>query len=300
MELRQLRYFVAVAQELHFAHAAARLNIAQQSLSFQIKQLEDELGTPLFERTTRRVELTIAGQLFLKEVTAAFHHLQTGVENVQRVGRGEIGRLAVGYHSTSLYNIMPAIVRLFRERHPDVQLVLQEIPAPALESSILSGDIDLGISSLSDNPSPELAYEIVYRDRVAVALPKEHPLENCDGIALATLSAEPFVMYSRDQKQQAFDQIITLCQHAGFSPQIIQEAATESAVISLVAAGVGIAIVLMSLQMVRTDEVTYHPLIDPVMEVNFALLWRQQNSDPLVKAFFQTAQEVTQHKAEAG
>src|SRR5215510_855386 len=113
MELRQLRYFVALAQELHFARAAQQLHLSQQALSFQIKQLEDELGTPLFERTTRRVELTPAGQAFLNEVRIALNHLQNGIQSAQRAGRGELGRLRLGYLSSTLYNIMPSTVRVF-------------------------------------------------------------------------------------------------------------------------------------------------------------------------------------------
>jgi DNA-binding transcriptional LysR family regulator len=292
MELRQLRYFLTVAEELHFARAAERLHIAQQSLSFQIKQLEDELGTVLFDRTTRRVELTAAGQAFLKEVDLIFDHLQRAVEDARKAGRGEVGRLVVGYHSTTLYNIMPSVMRLFRERFPDVEVMLQEIISPSLEESLLSGDVDIGLSGLSGIHTAGLDYEILYRDTVAVALPKGHSLEACADIRLTALANEPFVMYSRVQKKQAFDQIIALCQGGGFSPQIVQEAATESAVISLVAGGIGIAIVVKSLQHVRGDEVSYRRLVDPVVEENFGVVWKHNNSSPLVKAFVQTAQEA--------
>src|SRR5262249_39650286 len=155
--LRQLRYFVAVAEELHFARAAQRLHIAQQSLSFQIKQLEDELGTPLFERTTRHVELTVAGRVFLKEVQSVFDPLQRGIETARPAGRGEVGRLVLGYVSTTLYNIMPPTVRLFRERYPDVEVVLREMIPPALEEHILAGDIDAGLSGNSGERFADLA-----------------------------------------------------------------------------------------------------------------------------------------------
>jgi DNA-binding transcriptional LysR family regulator len=296
MELRQLRYFVTVAEELHFARAAERLHLAQQSLSFQIKQLEQELGTVLFERTTRRVELTAAGHAFLKEVEIVFEHLQKAVEHARKAGRGEAGRLVVGYHSMTLYNIMPSIVRRFRERFPDVEVVLQEMISPGLEECILSGEVDIGLAGLSGRHPTGLAHEILYCDTVAVALPKGHPLETCDDIPLTALANESFVMYSRIQKKQGFDQIIALCQRCGFSPHIVQEAATESAVISLVAGGIGIAIVVKSLQNVRTDEVSYRRLVDPVTEADFGIVWKHKNLSPLVKAFVQTAQDVTQEE----
>jgi DNA-binding transcriptional LysR family regulator len=170
MELRQLRYFVTVAEELHFARAAERLHIAQQSLSFQIKQLEQELGTALFERTTRHVELTAAGHAFLKEIEIVFEHLQKAAEQARKAGRGEAGRLVVGYHSMTLYNIMPSTIRRFRERFPDVELVLQEIIQPALEEYILSGEVDTGLAGFSGREVAGLAYAILYRDTVAVPM----------------------------------------------------------------------------------------------------------------------------------
>ncbi len=292
MELRQLRYFLAIAEELHFARAAGRLHIAQQSLSFQIKQLEQELGTQLFERTTRRVELTDAGHAFLKEVKAGFDHLQKAVEDARKAGRGEAGCLVVGYHSIALLNILPSIVRRFRERFPDVELVLREMMRPALEERILSGEVAAGLVGLSGILAAGIAHEILYRDVVAVALPKGHPLEACDEIPWKALVNEPFVMYSRTQKKESFDLIIALCQRSGFSPHIVQEAASESAVISLVAGGIGVAIVIMSLQNVRADEVSYRRLVDPITEANYGIIWKDRDPSPLVKALIRTAKEL--------
>jgi DNA-binding transcriptional LysR family regulator len=297
MELRQLRYFLTVAEERHFARAAARLHIAQQSLSFQIKQLEQELDTLLFERTTRRVELTAAGRVFLQELELVFEHLQRGVEQARRAGRGEVGRLVVGYHSITLYNIMPSAVRIFRERYPDVEVVLQEMISPALEEAIEPGAVDIGLAGLSGIDLPALEYEILYRDTVAVALPKGHAFERYTNIPLAALADEPFVMYSRAQKKQGFDQIIALCQSRGFSPQIVQEAATDSAVISLVAGGIGIAIVVSSLQRVRADEVSYRTLVEPVVEANFGIIWKRDNPSPVAQAFVQTVHGIADKKA---
>jgi DNA-binding transcriptional LysR family regulator len=294
MELRQLRYFVVVAEELHFGRAAQRLHLAQQSLSFQIKQLERELGIMLFERTTRHVKLTLAGEIFLKEVLMIFEDLEAAVEKAQRAGRGETGRLVVGYHSTTLYTLMPLTVRLFRERYPDVEVVLQEMMPRALDENILNGRIDIGFSGFLEHPHPELAYEITYRDPLAVVFPKGHRFEHDDTIPWAALSDEPFVMYSRSQKPEAFDQIIALCQRVGFSPHSVQEASNETAVISLVATGVGVAIATMGLRHIRANEVGYRPLIDPAINISFVIVWKPHNPAPLVKSFVQTAQEVVQ------
>ena len=294
MELRHLRYFVAVAEELHFARAAERLHMAQQPLSFQIKQLEEELGVTLFRRTTRRVELTDAGRALLAEVYVALAHLRQGVETARRMERGETGSLVIGYVSIALYNLMPGAVRLFRERFPDVQITLHELCSPDLEEQLLQGAFDVGLV-MQGMPFPELAYETVLREQATVAIPKNHPLGGQAPIPLRALASEPFVMYEHTERSWLHDQIIALCQAAGFSPHIVQEAASEQAIIGLVAAGVGVSLVSSCLSGLRTHEVTYRPLIDPAVSVEYAVVWKRENPSPFVKAFLNIAREVSQH-----
>jgi DNA-binding transcriptional LysR family regulator len=294
MELRQLRYFLMVAETLHFGRAAEQLHIAQQPLSFQIKQLEDELGVELFKRTTRSVALTEAGEALLTEVRAGLGRIERGVEVAQRIARGEGGKLYIGYTSTTLYSVMPPIVRQFRERFPQVEVVLHELVSPALEQQILSEDVDVGIVLSTGATVPGLVYETIYREPAAVALPKSHALAKLPTIALHELADEPFVMYARSAKRQVFDEVIALCHLAGFSPTIAQEAATESAVIGLVAAGVGVTLVASSLSSVRPDEVAYRQLVDPPLTVEVALVWKEEKQLPLVQELRQIAREVTQ------
>lgn len=289
MELRQLRYFVAVAEDLHFARAAERLHIAQQSLSVQIKTLEDELGTPLLARTTRRVELTPAGAAFLEEIRAGLDQIERAAETARRAGRGQIGRLTVGYVSTALYNVLPPTVRLFRERCPEVEIALQEMLPSLLDAGIRSGKVDAGFVGLSDGPAQGLSSVVLCRDRVMVAVPRGHPLEARAGIRATDLAGLPFVMYSRIHKREAFDRIIAICQSYGFSPNIAQEAGSEAAVLGLVAAGVGVAVVVESLCNVRAGEVSYLPLTDPVVEAEFAVTWNDEAASPLVRALVQAA-----------
>jgi DNA-binding transcriptional LysR family regulator len=294
MELRHLYYFVAVAEELHFARAAERLHMTQQPLSFQIKQLEEELEVTLFRRTTRRVELTDAGCALLTEVYAALAHLRLGVETARRVERGETGSLVIGYVSIALYNLVPPAVRLFRERFPDVQVTLRELCSPDLEEHLLEGDFDVGLVVRGMHIA-ELAYETVLCEQATVAIPKNHPLGEQAQIPLRALASEPFVMYERTQRSLIHNQIIAMCLEAGFSPNIVQEAASEQTVIGLVAAGMGISLVSACLSGLRTDEVTYRPLIDPATSVEYAVVWKRENQSPFVKAFLNIAREVTQH-----
>ncbi|HEY3994176.1 MAG TPA: LysR family transcriptional regulator [Ktedonobacteraceae bacterium] len=294
LELRHLRYFVAVAEELHFARAAERLHMTQQPLSFQIKQLEEELGVTLFRRTTRRVELTDAGSALLTEVYAALAHLRQGIETARRAERGETGSLVIGYVSIALYNLVPPAVRLFRERFPDVQVTLRELCSPDLEEQLLEGAFDVGFA-VRGMHVPELIYETVLCERATVAVPKNHPLGKQAQVPLCALAAEPFVMYERTQRSLIHDMVIAMCLQAGFSPNIVQEAASEQAVIGLVAAGVGVSLVSACLSGLRTDEVTYRPLIDPATSVEYAIVWKKENPSPFVKAFLNVARDVSQH-----
>lgn len=294
MELRHLRYFVAVAEELHFARAAERLHMAQQPLSFQIKQLEEELGVTLFRRTTRRVELTDAGRALLAEVYVALDHLRLGVETARRAERGETGSLVIGYVSIALYNLIPPAVRLLRERFPDVQVTLRELCSPDLEEQLLEGAFDVGLA-VRGMHVPELAYETVLYEQAMVALPKKHQLAERAQIPLRALAWEPFVMYEHTQRSLIYNQIIAMCREAGFSPNIVQEATSEQAVIGLVAAGVGVSLVSACLSRLRTDEVTYRPLIDPAASVEYAVVWKRENPSPFIKAFLDAARDVSQH-----
>jgi DNA-binding transcriptional LysR family regulator len=297
MELRHLRYFLMVAETLHFGRAAERLHIGQQPLSFQIKQLEDELGVVLFKRTTRSVALTAAGEALLADVQAGLDRIDRGVDAAQRIARGETGTLHVGYTSTTLYSVMPPIVRTFREQFPEVEIVLRELHSPTLEQLILEGEIDVGIVVSDDTWMPGIAYEPIYQEPVAVALPRDHHLARQATIALSDLADEPFVMYSRRVKRQAFDAVIALCHVSGFSPRIVQEAASEPAVIGLVAAGMGVALVGSSLSSVRADEVAYRPLDDPPLVVQVSVVWKQEQEMPLVQKLRPIAQEVAERYA---
>ncbi|GCE06566.1 LysR family transcriptional regulator [Dictyobacter aurantiacus] len=293
MELRHLRYFVTVAEELHFARAAERLHMAQQPLSFQIKQLEEELGVTLFRRTTRRVELTEAGRALLAEVYVALDHLRLGVEAARSLERGETGSLVIGYASMALYNLVPLAVHHFRERFPAVQVTLRELCSPELEEHLLKGTFDVGLA-IQGMYEPGLIYETVLREQATVAIPRHHPLAKRRQIPLRALATEPFVMYERAQRSLIHDQIMALCGGAGFSPNVVQEAASEQAVIGLVAAGVGVALVSTCMSGLRTEEVAYRPLTDPETPVEYAVVWKREHPSPLVRAFLNVAREVSQ------
>jgi DNA-binding transcriptional LysR family regulator len=291
VELRQLKYFVMVAEELHFARAAEKLHLAQQPLSAQIKRLEADLGVQLFERTTRRVELTAAGAALLPEAISALHHAERGAQSARLTALGTLGLITVGYISTTLYNVMPKSMRVFRERFPEVEVRLREFCSPKLEEAILSGEVQAGFL-IPQQGFPDLTVEPLLSERVMVALPSGHPLTSRDRIPLAALANEGLINYDRQVAPNIHDDVIALYRGGGFSPHVVQEANSDQAVIGLVAAGVGIAFVSECLERVRPDEVSYRELIRPSVRVEYGLAQRRGNASPLVKGLREVAREV--------
>ncbi len=290
IELRHLRYFIAVAEELHFGRAAERLHMAQPPLSQQIKQLEDLLGFKLFERTKRSVQLTEAGQGFLAESYRLFRQLEQAIETGRQVSRGEKGQLVIGFVSSAAYNVLPEILRRFRSLVPDVRLELHELPTNEQVEWLQEGKIDVGfLRPPIENSSLNLI--TIVREPMVVALPEQHPLGHKPKIALSSLANDAFVLFPRPLSPQAYDQIISLCQQAGFSPNVVQEAMQMQTIVSLVAGGIGVAIVPISLQNMQRTGVVYKPLAGATLYAEVALAWRKQ-ATATVQQFLAVAQQV--------
>lgn len=241
MELRHLRYFIAVAEELHFSKAAERLHIAQPPLSQQIQQLEAELGVELFQRKTKRqVQLTEAGQVFLQEAYQLFAQLSKAIDLTQRTGRGEKGQLRVGFTSLVTYDLLPVILRRFREQFLEVELVLQELTTTQQEQALFNRRIHVGFAHppLEDNT---LNQECIQQEGLIVALLETHFLARQENISVRELKDENFIMFPRHLGPGLYDQIVSLCQQGNFSPKVTQEAIQMQTIIGLVSAGMGIA-----------------------------------------------------------
>jgi DNA-binding transcriptional LysR family regulator len=243
VELRHLRYFVAVAEELHFGRAAARLHIAQPPLSRQIRDLEQEVGAELFVRGTRGVELTAAGRAFLGEVRQVLAQAERALRAAQRASRGETGRLRVGFVEAATYSgTLARVLGVFRQDVPDVSLGLFELDSLEQAEALREGRIDVGIVH---SPPPDahrwLRVERVFEDRLVAALPRAHPLAARPHLALGDFAAEPFVFFPRFTGPTLYDHLIAACRSAGFSPRVVQEAAGWSTLAALVAAGVGVS-----------------------------------------------------------
>jgi DNA-binding transcriptional LysR family regulator len=282
MELRHLRYFVAVAGEMHFGRAAARMNVAQPALSRQIRDLEAEMALRLFERDRRRVSLTAAGAAFLEEVRRILELVERAVEVAHRAARGERGTLHIGYVPAVAYTGLPEIVRAFRRRLPEVAIQMHEMHPARQVEALFRDDVDVGFVR-GPVHEPALAIEVVLEEPLVAALPSGHPLAARRRLTVAMLAGEPFVLQARSRGPGFHDQILAICRAAGFSPRVVQEGSQTDAV-SLVASGAGVAIVPRSLRALRRAGVVYRPLRErPTTQL--AMVWRTDESSPLVREF---------------
>lgn len=291
IELRHLRYFIAVAEELHFGRAAERLHMAQPPLSQQIRQLEAELGFQLFYRTKRSVELTEAGYIFLEESQRLFRQLNQAIDLGRQVSRGEQGQLVIGFVSSAAYNVLPQILRLFRAIVPKVSLELHELTTDQQVQWLKDRRIDVGfVRPPIDDPAINLT--AIFQESLVVALPEGHPLAARAQIPLTILASESFILFPRPLAAGLYDQIISLCQQGGFSPNVVQEAIQMQTIVSLVAAEIGIAIVPVSLQNLQRTGVVYKPLEETTPQATVAVMWRQGNSSPMTQRFLEIVQQV--------
>ncbi len=291
MELRHLRYFVVVAEELHFGRAAARLHIAQPPLSQQIHQLEAELGVPLFQRTTRRVTLTDAGRLFLEDARRILAQVEQAKQSARRAQRGELGRLVVGFVGSAASDVLPILLRAYRDRYAEVEVVLREMDTAEGLAALEAGTIQAGILRPPiDDPS--LACEVIRREPFVVALPKQHPLAQRAPIALPDLAGEPFILFPRRWGSGLYDNVISHCHQAGFSPRVVQEATEMSTIVGLVAAGIGISLVPASVALLRTAGVVYRALGESGLMAEMAVVWRRDEQSPVLDAFLEVARRT--------
>ena len=293
IELRHLRYFIAVAEELHFGRAADRLHMAQPPLSQQIRQLEAELGFQLLYRTKRSVALTEAGQVFLEDCRKIFRQLDQAIRTGQQASRGELGQLAIAFVSSAAYNVLPSILQAFRAAMPQVRLELHELTTDQQVQWMQDGRIDVGFVR-PPIESDQLQLMTIFREPLVVALPIAHPLVEQAQVSLASLASEPFILFPRPLAPGLYDQIISLCQQAAFSPNVVQEAIQMQTIVTLVASEIGIAIVPISLQNLQRTGVVYKPLIEPTPQAAIALAWRTQDTSPTVQRFLEVVKQVAQ------
>jgi len=301
MDLRQFRYFVAVAEERHFGRAAQRLSMTQPPLSQQIRALEASLGAPLFVRTNRSVELTAVGRQLLPEVRRILADADALPALAQGLAHGEVGTLSLGFVSTADYGILPPLLRQFGERYPRVRLQLLEATSDVQVEALMDGRIDAGlfIPPVPARYANELSYLPIVREPLMLALPAgrgdaadAQSGQPGEPVSLADFADEPLVIFPR-RVAPAFYDIIMGCYAAlGLTPRVGQEAIQMQTIVSLVSAGMGVALVPQSLCHLRRTGVTYRALRETSTLIETGLLWRTAEVTPVLEGFLETARGV--------
>jgi len=287
MELRHLRYFVAVGEEQHFGRAASRLHIAQPPLSRQIQDLEKEMGFHLFDRLPRGVRLSAAGKLFLSDARRILQDVDEAKRRAERIALGKAGTLRIGIAmALSWHGMVVESLREFRRRQPDAELVLHHLISIHQIEAVLSGRLDAGFAAAVTPWNKDLAHWEFARDRILLAVPKGHPLTKRGKIRLRDLRDMPFIWFQRSANP-TFDDLLTReCARGGLgAPRIVQEATDRDTVLGLVQYGIGIAWLTESIRWHSPRGVVLLPVVDMKVRLPFNVIWKKDNSLPLLQKF---------------
>ena len=286
MELRHLRYFVAVAEELNVRRAAVRLHVSQPPLTRQIRDLEDEIKVKLFERSKRGVLLTGAGRVFLDEARQILERSERAVRSAQEARRGDIGRLRLALPPMAMDRVLCRVLRQFRRRHPNMSLQIQETQAPHQFGTLLERNVDLAVCNFRSSDA-NLVFKPFRRAAMCIVLPPGHRLAKQRRVRLRDLAEEAFVAPSR-RATTYYDWYINLCRSAGFDPKIAQEADTSHSLISMASAGIGVALVSETLRVFQSaGDVEIRDLYPGTPYLTFYLAWRRDDLSPALKSFLE-------------
>jgi DNA-binding transcriptional LysR family regulator len=303
MELRHLRYFLAVAEELHFHRAATRLHISQPPLSQQIRALERELGVTLLERNRRRVTLTAAGEAFRDETRAILAAVDRAAERARNIARGSLGTLSIGFVGSAMFSpTLPDVLREFRATRPDVKLVLRELPTVVQFQALLGGELDVGVIRgpvAQTEIDPRLELMTIQRERLVAALPSDHPLASRRRLRAAELRGETFVILARRDAPGLFASLSSAMTEAGGVPEDVLEVAEMQTIISLVAGGFGVSLVPASVGAVERSGVTFLPIAGPAPTIELSAAWRTGGGSPVRDAFLALARPAAHARRSA-
>lgn len=291
MELRHLRYAVAVADALNFTRAAERLNMAQPPLTQQIRALETELGVPLFYRTKRKVELTEPGRVFIERARRILDEVREMSAASRRAHRGEAGRIVIGFLSSIAFDYFPRVMRAFRTRYPDVEIELREMKHLPLLNALTTEAVDLVFirNFFSD---PAIRTQAVLRERFLAVLPAGHPLSGRRAVRPQDLKDEPFVTVVRRPAPSVYGHTIAICERAGFHPRVVQEANDIQSCVGLVSGGIGVAIVPDTISGLAIPGVAYCRLQGVTDQMEIVIAWRRDDRNSVVPRFVEVALEI--------
>lgn len=299
MELRHLRYFVAVADELNFGRAAARLHMTQPPLSKQIRDLEAELGVTLFDRSRRQVRLTRVGAEIVEEARRLVRQVEGFGHLAAEAARGRVGHLRVGVVHSSLYGVVPTILRRFREAHPRVRLTVHEAVTSELVDELMAGHLDVAFTRPDVFPD-EVERTTLLMETLHVALPAHHPLSASAGpVTIADLRGDPIVLFPRELGAGYWDLVVGAYQQAGITPRIDHLADQVATMVGLVAAGLGVSIVPEAVRNLALPGVTYRPL-EPRLELALTIAWHRDADIPARRVFVSVAEDIAAARGTGG
>jgi DNA-binding transcriptional LysR family regulator len=291
MELTHLKYFVTVAEELHFGRAAKRLHIAQPPLSQQIMKLEDELEVKLFNRTSRRVTLTDAGGLFLKEARAILEQAETAARKIQELSLGNTGSLALGFSEPAINTFLSSAIKIYSKKYPKVKLLLYELETSDQLKALRTRKIDLGILRPFEHDLTGLKSKLLFSEKYLAAVPAQMAI-NKESINLIDLADHSFIMFPRSTHPALYDKLLQCCINAGFTPNISQEAVGKHTTLALVEAGLGVAIVPVSCSKLAPPTIKFLPINDNLPSVDIYAVWREYDELPALNHFLQAISEA--------
>lgn len=298
MELRHLRYFVAVAEELNFRRAAERLSMAQPPLSQQIHDLEQELGVQLFNRSNRAIQLTVAGRVFLTDTYQILAQSDMAIHRAQRANKGELGQLTLGYTSLIHNPLFPAVLRLHHERYPEVELILRDLVTIEQMQQLNTNTLDVSFAThasfaITSLEQETLSQEVVLREPMVALLPSNHRLAKQAAISLAALANESWIWFARPFDPTTYDYMMRLFEQVGFRPNVTQEINQQQIILSLVIAGFGISLAPRSITSIAKGvDVAFVDVVDPTPIVEFNIVWRRTDASPVLQTFLAIVREV--------
>ena len=298
MELRQLKYFSVLAEELNFNRAAARLHISQPPLTRQIQQMESELGTQLFLRLPKGLELTGAGQTLLDDARRILGLMGAAKERAEKAGRGEIGRLDVGIFGSAIFNHIPRLLLQFRSLYPNVQISLHEQTKAEQIQALRERRLTIGFNR-HVSAEPDIVVETVYLEPLLVALHSDHPLAQKKVITVRQIAAEPMILYPSHTRAGFADHVLSLFKDAGVQPHVVQEVKDVVTAVALVSSGFGLCVTPEAANSLRLPGVVYRPLHGkPVPTIDLVCLYRRDDSSPILGAFLETVRAFPTLKRE--
>ncbi|MFH0296447.1 LysR substrate-binding domain-containing protein [Bradyrhizobium sp. 31Argb] len=290
IDIRQMRYFVALAETLHFGRAAERLHISQPPLSRQIAALEKELGVRLFERHSRRATLTHAGRRFLEDARAVLISFDQACRNARLAERGELGELSIGFMMHAAYTVLPGLARRYMANHPGVRVELREVVPATLVDAVLAGQFDAAIMF---NPGPirGLETQTIYRERLCLAVHVSHPLADHEVVRAKQLNGEPLIAVPTDVAPKLREAIAAYCRSGGFEPTFRLEVALQQTIVNLVAENLGIALVPQSMGQFGIANLV-HRKLEKAPTIEHVVAWRPSNLNPALQPFLAEARAV--------